>query len=87
MKITKCSDNSQSTFQYFNHGFSKCCHSQSGSFFGAFAFKLPKITLPSTYFSIEFAFFRYLLLLAFFKTFNCCLLTFYRIFKMSGYHL
>jgi hypothetical protein len=29
---------------------------------------------------------KYLLLLAFFKTFNCCLLTFCSIFMLLGYH-
>jgi hypothetical protein len=31
MEITKCSDNSQTIFQHFNYGYSKSCHSQSGS--------------------------------------------------------
>jgi hypothetical protein len=75
-EITKCSDNCQSTFQYFNHGCSKSFHSQSGSFFRAF-------TLTSTYFQLSRAY-KYLLLLASFKTFNCCLLTFCSIFKLSG---
>jgi hypothetical protein len=32
VEITKCSDNSQTTFQYFNYDFSKSFHSQPGSF-------------------------------------------------------
>jgi hypothetical protein len=32
----------QPTFQYFNHGYSKCCHLQSGSFSKPFAIKPQK---------------------------------------------
>jgi hypothetical protein len=42
MEVTKCSDNSKTIFQHFNHGYSKSGHSQSGSFFGAFANKSQK---------------------------------------------
>jgi hypothetical protein len=35
MEISKCADNSQTTFQCFNHA--KSFESQSGSFFGSFA--------------------------------------------------
>jgi hypothetical protein len=53
MEIIKCFDNSQTTFQYFKHGYSKSFHTQSGSFFEAFEIKPPKMTLLSTYFSVE----------------------------------
>jgi hypothetical protein len=44
------------------------------------------LQLPSTYFQLNLLS-KYLLLLAFFRTFNCCLLTFCIIFKLPEYHL
>jgi hypothetical protein len=39
MEITKCSHNSQTTFQYFNLSYCKYSYSQSASIFEAFAIK------------------------------------------------
>jgi hypothetical protein len=41
MEITKCTDNYQTTFQYFNYGYSKFCYSQSRYFFRAYTIKSP----------------------------------------------
>jgi hypothetical protein len=49
MEITKCSDNSQTTSQYFSHSCSKCFHSQSGP-------SSEHLQLPSTYFQLSLAF-------------------------------
>jgi hypothetical protein len=42
MEITKCSDISKTTYQYFNQDYSKSFHSQSVSFFVVVAIKLQK---------------------------------------------
>jgi hypothetical protein len=52
MENPRCSDNSYIAFQYFNHGYSKSCHLQSGSISGAFSIKPPKMTLTSTIFQL-----------------------------------
>jgi hypothetical protein len=87
MEITKCSDSSQSTFQYFNHGYFKFFHSQSGSFFRVFAILTPKITTQFLFFNWVRLLDIYFCWIFFFKTFHCCLLTFCSIFKLSVYHL